>query len=120
MKDIEEIQKRFLRWFQSLPLESNQKTAKLVSRILKQMQGSKDKKGNQCSWSPCHRHEYARGLCNTHYGQVGLLRRLTREKWDTFYQIGLCRPSNREISLAYEYQEPNPKDPLKILLRKHY
>jgi len=119
MKDAQQIQIRLLKWFGTLPLEVMQKSDTQVSNLIKAMRGLKTRQGNQCRFVPCGTHAYSRGLCAGHYSMLNSLKRITKEDYKTFIKIGICLPSHNECQWALEStREPNPNDPLRVLIRK--
>jgi len=116
---MEEVRK-IIKWFSGLDVETCQEIGVSLSIFLRDFKGIKERKGEQwCRIRPCRTHQYARGLCASHYRKLKKIANHRKIGWISLARMGLCKFSSKELNISYEASTPRKNDPLRILLKKH-
>lgn len=103
--EVEETQRKFIRWFSSLTSEQMSQGGNNARRVLSEMKSYKTRVGDSCFWSPCQNREYSRGLCKRHYSLISNLKRITNEPYQTFVDIGICKRSTHDKTVLQTNQD---------------
>lgn len=83
---------KIISWISGLDLEDAQKVQRPLSTFLKGFTRIKKHAPNVCRISPCHKHQYSRGVCADHYRQLKAISKIVG--WGPLAKLGLCRASS--------------------------
>lgn len=83
---------KIIAWISGLDLEDAQKIQRPLSTFLKGFERIKKYAPNVCRISPCHKHQYSRGVCAGHYRQLQAISKVVG--WGPLAGLGLCKVSS--------------------------